>query len=102
MILFWRITRPVNLGLTIITQVLFYLSASRTHLGFSTFDFTNIRFPEALTATLACVFIAAGGYVINDIFDKETDAINKPKKQIAHTQIATPSLYKYYIILSVI
>lgn len=100
--LFWRITRPVNLGLTIVTQLLFYLSASRIHSGFSTFDFTNIRFPEALTATLACVFIAAGGYVINDIFDKETDAINKPKKQIAHTQIATPSLYKYYIILSVV
>jgi len=29
---------------------------------------------------LASVFIAAGGYIINDIYDLETDILNKPKK----------------------
>lgn len=100
--LYLRITRPINLVLTALTQCLFYLSASRVNAGFSNFDFSNIRLPEAITSTLACIFIAAGGYVINDIFDKETDAINKPKKQIAHKQILSPKLYVFYIVLSVI
>ncbi|MBK6641467.1 MAG: hypothetical protein IPG39_09580 [Bacteroidetes bacterium] len=32
--------------------------------------------------TLAVVLIAAGGYVINDIFDVQIDAINKPGKNL--------------------
>lgn len=100
--LYWRIIRPVNLGLTIFTQLLFYLSASRTNAGLSSFDLSNIRFPEALTATLACLFVAAGGYVINDIFDEHTDSINKPKKQIAHVHIHSSILYRYYYALTAI
>jgi len=100
--LYLRITRPINLVLTAVTQCLFYLSASRLKAGFSYFDFSNIRLPEAITSTLACIFIAAGGYVVNDILDKETDAVNKPKKQIAHSQIQSSNLYIFYIILSVI
>ena len=100
--LFLRITRPVNLLLTVLTQLLFYVSASRTESGISGFDLSNIRLPEAITATLACVFVAAGGYVINDIFDKYTDSINKPNTQIAHSHINAKSLYIYYIFLSII
>ncbi len=100
--LFWHIVRPVNLFLTVLTQLLFYVSASRINSGLSFFDIENIRIPEALTATLASVFLAAGGYVVNDIFDKESDRINKPKQQIAHSQINAKTLYTYYIILSAI
>jgi 4-hydroxybenzoate polyprenyltransferase len=43
--------------------------------------------PESQTAMMslliaATVFIAAGGYVLNDYFDIKIDAINKPEKQI--------------------
>jgi len=44
------------------------------------------RFPDSLSVlhfifiVLASVFIAAGGYVINDIYDLEADRINKPSK----------------------
>jgi 4-hydroxybenzoate polyprenyltransferase len=100
--LYWRIIRPVNLLLTVFTQLLFYLSASRTNPGLSYFDLSNIRFPEALTATLACLFVAAGGYVINDIFDEHTDSINKPKKRIAHILIPESILYRYYFVLTAI
>ena len=31
---------------------------------------------------LATVFIAAGGYIINDIMDQETDSINRPNQVI--------------------
>ncbi len=100
--LYWRIIRPVNLGLTVFTQLLFYLSASRVNSGLSYFDLSNIRFPESLTATLACLFVAAGGYVINDIFDEHTDSINKPKKRIAHILIPGSILYRYYFVLTAI
>ncbi len=98
--LFWKISRPLNLGLTIFTQILFYISASRINSGFSKINLSNIRIPEALTSTLACCLIAAGGYVINDLFDKETDAINKPHKQIAHALLQPKQLYPFYITLS--
>lgn len=32
--------------------------------------------------TLSCLFIAAAGYLINDYYDQEADAINKPNKKL--------------------
>ena len=52
-------------------------------------QFKNANLTTALDATsftclvLATVCIAAAGYVINDIYDVEADAINKPKKAAA-------------------
>jgi len=100
MIHYFRIIRPINLLLTILTQWLFYLSASRTGGGLSNIDFSNLRFPESITATLACVFVAAGGYVINDIFDIETDKINRPGKRIAVESTSVKSMRIYYLILT--
>ena len=100
MIHYLRIIRPINLLLTILTQWLFYLSASRTGGGLSNIDFSNLRFPESITATLACVFVAAGGYVINDIFDIETDKINRPGKRIAVESTSVKSMRIYYLILT--
>jgi 4-hydroxybenzoate polyprenyltransferase len=51
---------------------------------------------------LACIFVAAGGYVINDIFDIETDTINKPKKLIISKHIPIKSARIFYIFLTVI
>ena len=51
---------------------------------------------------LATVFIAAGGYVINDIYDMETDAINKPNKVIVGKQITEDFANKLYILFTVI
>ena len=36
----------------------------------------------------ATVFIAAGGYIINDIYDITADAINKPTKRIVAVHIS--------------
>jgi 4-hydroxybenzoate polyprenyltransferase len=45
---------------------------------------------------LATVLLAAGGYVINDIFDQDTDADNKPKKTIIGKQIPEGNAYYIY------
>ncbi|MFZ4106072.1 geranylgeranylglycerol-phosphate geranylgeranyltransferase [Flavobacterium sp.] len=50
---------------------------------------------------LATVLIAAGGYVINDIFDQETDQHNKPNKVIIGTYISEFVAYNIYAGLTI-
>ena len=51
---------------------------------------------------LATVFIAAAGYVINDIFDQESDAINRPQQQIVGKSISESAAYNIYVALNLI
>lgn len=51
---------------------------------------------------LATVLIAAGGYVINDIFDQDIDAENKPKKTIVGNSISENTAYTIYASLTII
>ncbi|WP_092467129.1 geranylgeranylglycerol-phosphate geranylgeranyltransferase [Winogradskyella thalassocola] len=51
---------------------------------------------------LATVCIAAGGYVINDIYDVETDTINKPNRLIINKHISEKSANTIFIVLNVI
>lgn len=97
---YWKLIRPVNLILTILTQALFVISASRIGNSPFNFDFTNIRTRESIFTLLACVFVAAGGYIINDIFDIETDQINKPEKLILSKHISLKAARIFYAILT--
>ena len=99
---YWKLTRPINLILTVLTQVLFIISASRINHSAFNIDYSNIRTRESLFTILACIFVAAGGYVINDIFDIETDRINKPEKLILSNHISLKSARIFYIILTAI
>lgn len=49
---------------------------------------------------LATVLLAAAGYVINDIFDQESDAVNKPNKQLIGSQISEGQAYNLYVVLN--
>lgn len=51
---------------------------------------------------LATVCVAAGGNVINDIYDVEIDRINKPKKLLIGKKITEKSANNLYILLNVI
>lgn len=46
--------------------------------------------------------LAAGGYIINDIMDSETDNINKPDRVIVGKHISEYNAYNYYIACNVI
>ena len=48
----------------------------------------------------ATVFIAAGGYVLNDYFDVKIDAINKPERQIVGKTISRNAAMRFYQILT--
>lgn len=51
---------------------------------------------------LATVCIAAGGYIINDIYDIEADKINKPNKLIINKHITEKNGNTFFILLNVI
>ncbi len=51
--------------------------------------------------TMAVVLIAAGGYVINDFFDRPIDQINQPGKVIIGEHISPRTTLLLYILLSV-
>ena len=53
-----------------------------------------------LLIMLAVVFIAAGGYVINDYFDVKIDRINRPDEVVVTRTISKPAAIKLSIVLS--
>ena len=99
---YWKLIRPINLILTFLTQALFLISASRINNHFLRIDFSNISISESITTMLACIFVAAGGYVINDVFDIETDTINKPQKLIIGKHISLNSARIFYAMITLI
>ncbi len=76
---FFRLIRWPNLVFIIITQLLFYyciyVPMPAQHPGQNDFMLFCLLI-------LASVLIAAAGYIINDYFDMQIDAINKPGKVI--------------------
>jgi len=60
---------------------------------------SDLQFVLLIIATLC---IAAGGNIINDIYDIETDYINKPDKIVVGKLISEKSAYNLFIILNVI
>lgn len=51
---------------------------------------------------LSVVLIAAGGNIINDIYDQETDEINKPHKKIIVTHISETMGWVLYLLCTVL
>ena len=69
------------------------------------FKFQNI--PLALAdwqyglLVLSTILLAAGGYVINNIYDQETDSVNKPNNVIVGRSISETQAYNLYFALTV-
>ena len=55
-----------------------------------------------LLLVISTVFIAAAGNIINDIFDVETDTVNRPDKVIVGKSISEKMAYNLFIIFNVI
>lgn len=88
---FFKLVRWPNLLITALTMCLVW----HCIMGLSsTLAFTLL--------VIAMVLIQAGGYVINDIFDMEIDAINKPQKRIVGKIITERQANLYYIALTII
>ena len=88
---FFKLVRWPNLLITALTMCLVY----HCIMGLSsTVAFTLL--------VVSMVMIQAGGYVINDIFDIEIDAINKPEKQIVGKIFTEKQSNLFYWTLTII
>lgn len=57
---------------------------------------------QYLLLVLTTVFLAGAGYLINNIFDKETDFINKPDDVVVGKYISEDKAFNLYIALNII
>lgn len=57
---------------------------------------------QYILLVFSTVLIAAGGYVINDIFDQQTDAENKPQRVMIGQSISEATAYNIYVALNII
>lgn len=97
MLNFLNLIRWKNLLLIILTQLL---------IKYALFDAFNVDtrlddFGFALLV-IATVCIAAAGNIINDIYDIETDTINKPNKVIIGKSISEQIAFNLFIILTIV
>lgn len=63
------------------------------HLGLSS--------QQAILLALSVMLVAAGGYVINDVYDQKVDAINKPKRRTVGKTIGENTATRAFWILSI-
>lgn len=98
---FLRLIRYQNLLLLALMQLIF-------HYGFLQKQISSLA-PELalndwqfLLLVLSTLCIAGGGYLINDVFDKNIDRINKPERVIIDKHISEATAYNFYIVLNVI
>ncbi|MEI7508441.1 MAG: geranylgeranylglycerol-phosphate geranylgeranyltransferase [Flavobacterium sp.] len=93
---FLHLIRYKNLLLLAVMQLIFrlgYLEQIKIPLSLFYWQYSLL--------ILATLLIAAGGYVINDIFDQETDAINKPNKTIVGDYLSEAKAYNLYAALTI-
>ncbi len=96
-----KLIRIPNLLIVVGTMYLlrFFLIKPILHFYYGSLSYTEFDFALLV---LACVFIAAAGYIINDYFDLEIDKINKPKKVILGKQISIEKARLVYFVLNLL
>ena len=96
MIHFFKLIRYQNLLMLAFMQLIFrygFLKWQNVPLSLADWQYCLL--------VLSTVLIAAGGYVINDIFDQDTDSENKPSKTIIGKSISESMGYNLYVALTV-
>lgn len=94
---FLRLIRWKNLMMIALTQALIKYGLFlplNVETSLNNFEFTLL--------VLATLCIAAAGNIINDVYDVETDTINKPDKVIVGKQISEATAFNLFIGLSIV
>lgn len=93
---FLKLIRYKNLLMLAFMQLLFrfdFVALQQISLALNNWQYALL--------VLSTVLIAAAGYVINDIFDQDTDNINKPTKVIVGKSISENNAYYLYAALNI-
>ncbi|TXI64160.1 MAG: prenyltransferase [Flavobacterium sp.] len=92
-----KLIRFQNLLLLAFMQLVFrYLFLKQSYVDLALTDFNYILL------VIATVCIAAGGYVINNIMDQDTDEIVKPQNRVVGISISETVAYNWYIGLTIV
>jgi 4-hydroxybenzoate polyprenyltransferase len=89
-----RLLRPINFAIVSLTQWIIYYFIIYKNIEHPSLDVLLV-FLLGLTTSL----IAGCGYVINDIYDVETDRITKPQNLVISKTITFKNAYIYYFSL---
>lgn len=90
-----KLIRYQNLLMLAFMQLIFrygFLKLQNVHLALSHFQYGLL--------VVATLLLAAGGYIINDIFDQRTDSENKPGKVLIGASISENTAYYLYAALT--
>lgn len=100
---FFNLIRWKNLlitgGLILILKLVVFQAAIRATITMSTAQFSIL---QTTVLILSLMFLAAAGYIINDIYDVKTDLINKPNKVVIDVSISKKSATTLFYICNVI
>ena len=92
-----KLIRYQNLLILAFMQLVFrYLFLEQSYVDLALSDFNYILL------VIATVCVAAGGYVINNIMDQETDEIAKPQNRVVGVSISETVAYNWYIGLTIV
>ncbi|WP_445715748.1 geranylgeranylglycerol-phosphate geranylgeranyltransferase [Flavobacterium sp.] len=92
-----KLIRYQNLLMLAFMQLVFrflFLKQSNIYLALTDFNY--------ILLVIASVCIAAGGYVINNIMDQDTDEIAKPQNRVVGVSISETVAYNWYIGLTIV
>lgn len=94
---FFKLIRWKNLLLILYTQLLL------KYYFFTSFNITTkLTDFQFFILIFSIILITASGYIINDIFDINTDLINKPEKVIISKKITVDKGKKLYLLINTI
>ena len=96
---FFCLIRWTNLLMVAMMMLLVYRCVMSPLDYFTTIDV----FPPShafFLLVMSLIFIVAGGYVINDYFDVETDKLNKPDKVLIPNVFSPKETKSFYVILT--
>lgn len=98
---FLRLIRWPNLVFIAVTQCLFHFCVVKPSAFGSYYNFPlQLNTHLFILLSFASVFIAAGGYIINDYFDINIDLINKPDKMVVDKIISRRWALLLHLIVS--
>ena len=92
-----KLVRPINLLLIALMQ--FFVEFGLIDPLVYTLNLSSFHF---FLLCIATICIAAGGNIINDIYDIEIDLTNKPDKVLIGTKISEKNAVRWYITFTVI
>ena len=96
-----QLIRWPNLLFIILTQVLFYFCVFYSLVDIKQKNFVFEKSSLFFLLVLSSVFIAAAGYIINDYFDVQIDAINKPGRIIVDRKLNRRWAILFHLLFSI-